>query len=62
MDTCPHPHHYLSFSSTLFWEDEIIQIDFYPGSLTELRSGFLSISKMGYKQNIICNYATASVA
>lgn len=36
MDACPHPLHYLSFSSVLFWEDEITQMDSYPDSLTEI--------------------------
>jgi len=62
MDTYPYPHHYLSFSSVLFSEENIIQIDSSPDSLTELRSGFLNISKIGYKQNTIYNYATPSVA
>lgn len=60
-DTYPHPHHYLSFSSVLFW-DEIMQIDSYPDCLAELRSSFLKINKLGYKQNIICSYAMALVA
>lgn len=39
-----------------------MQIDSYPDSLTELRSSFLKISKLGYKHNIICNYAMTLVA
>lgn len=39
-----------------------MQIDSYPDSLTELRSSFLKISKLGSKHNIICNYAMALAA
>lgn len=62
MDARLHPHRYLSLSSAVFWEDKIIQIDPYLDSLIELRSGLLNISETSYKQNIICNYTTASLA